>query len=307
MEGGHFTPRLEENKRKIMQSSIFGGNDEKPQYKSPQRQIQQQSPPQRQMPMQDQHYYQGTEVQQYRSPQINSENIPQTNYAFTGSKNSSISTPSFTGLVHCSNIPALSAFPDINLAPIQSNDSYDFSLKPRTALRPPQRSLTFKPNNQMKMMRESLSQDMTSFQQRIQRLNVNTPLNIKMATFEHKQPKTAIQAQRQNVGSNDIMQSPPKQPSGKQSRSKQQKSSFNDSMNKSQPFNPNDSMNMSGTLPTNASTLSTSGKMNLNDSMNMSGSINMNGSINSSLNSSMNAPGFTTHSEFIMPDGSTFD
>ena len=300
MEGGHFTPRLEENKRKIMQSSIFGGSDEKPQYKSPQRQIPQQSPPQRQMAMQDQHYYKSPDVQQYRSPQRNSENIPQSNYAFAGAKNSSLSTPSFTGLVHCSNIPALSAFPDINLAPIQSNDTYDFSLKPRTALRPPQKSLTFKPNNQMKMMRDSLSQDMTSFQQRIQRLNVNTPLNIKMATFEHKElPKTAVQPSRQSLMPPEKMQSPEKHVSGKQSRSRHQKQSPMQSPVK-------DDMDMSGAIP-GSDTLGASGKMNFNDSMNMSGSINMNGSINSSLNSSMNAPGFTTHSEFIMPDGSTFD
>ena len=272
MQGGNFTPRLEENKRKVMQSSIFGGNDEKPQYHSPSRQV----PPQ---PIKEQQFYKSPEIQQYRSPPRNVENLPQQNYSFSNSKNTSFSTPSFNGLVHATNIPALSAFPDINLTPIQANDSYDFSLKPRTALRPPKKTLTFKPNNQMKMMRDSLSHDMVSFQQRIQRLNVNTPLNIKMASFDHKEiPKTAVQPKRQPLPLTQKSSSPSKSAQTKQSPQREIKMPQKELYNVEEPTN--DEIN-----PT----------------------FNMSGSVHTSLNSSMNAPGFSTHSEFIMPDGSSFD
>ena len=262
---GNFTPRLEENKKRVMESSIFGGNDSQPTYNSPSKNLAS-LPIQQPRYSQEQHYYKQQDVQQYRSPQKNLENIPPSNYSIANPPCTSFSTPSFTGLVHSVNVPALSAFPEINLTPIQGNDSYDFSLKPRTALRPPQKTLAFKPNNQMKMLRDTLSHDMTSFQQRIQRLNVNTPITIKMATFDHKEvPRSAEKPQRQPL-------IPPKKTSS----------------------------------PTKSSQLKSPPKQ-INDNHDTTSLMNTSSTFNTSLNSSVNTPGFSTHSEFIMPDGSSFD
>jgi hypothetical protein len=278
--GANNSPILEENKRKIMQSSIFGG-DPQPQQRSPQRQMPQQEIPQ----------YKAPQKVEYRAPPRNDQQ-PKSNYSFAAP--SSVSLPSFSGLVYSSNVPALSSFPSVNLNPISSSDTYSFSLKPRTALRPPQRSLTFKPNNQMKMMRDSLAQDMSSFQQRIQRLGVSTPLVIKMATFEHKTPKTAVPPQRTPLAPPAVIASPIK--------SSQSRKPANDNV---------DSNKFNGKTDSDANhSFNSSMNASMNDSMNESLGNSMNKPVNmsiTSLNSSMGAPGFTTVSEFIMPDGSNFE
>ena len=285
--GANATPRLEENKRKIMQSSIFGG-DHEPQQRSSVRQA----------PQQDIPAYKSPQKVEYRSPSRNVDPAPKSNFSYAAPTSAAV--PSFNGLVHGSNIPALSSFPAMSLTPINSSDTYNFSLKPRTALRPPQRSLTFKPGNQMKMMRDSLAQEMTSFQQRIQRLGVNTPLVIKMATFEHKVPKTAVPPQRAQLAPSAKMSSPVKSSQGRKN--------VNENI-ENNAFNGNDSFSSSMKSKMN-STMNSSFNASMSSSMNESLKNTENMPLNSSitsLNASMNAPGFSTVSEFIMPDGTSFE
>ena len=106
----------------------------------------------------------------------------------------------------------------------------------------------------MKAMRDLLSQDMSSFQQRISKINVNTPLNMEIATFKSPAPKSADSPKRNRV-------------------IRSEKVSMNYSPNKESIVTSESNFNSSQNDP------------NLFNSLNQ----------------------FVTHSEFIMPDGTSFE
>ncbi|EAY17115.1 hypothetical protein TVAG_303340 [Trichomonas vaginalis G3] len=253
------TPRLEENKRRIMQSSIFG-DDPPPRQQQPVERSPNRPPPQQNPPMY-------SPEKQYRP--MNQNDPAPSNYSYQPVAVTPINAPKFDGLVTQSNVPSLSAFPEVNIAQISTPDSFNFDLKPRTPLRQSQRSLQFKPNAQLKVLRDSIEDDMKKFTQRISHLNVNEPIEIKDAFVPSSNPQPKKEEAKLEPSKAELL---------KRQKAKVKKEKLPPPEYMPDPV-PHD---MNNSRPLNNST-----NMNLSSSMG-------------------NSIGFTTHSEFIMPDGSSF-
>lgn len=245
-----------------MQSSIFG--DEQP--------SRQQAPVERsptRPPPQNQPMY--SPEKQYR-PQNQNDAAP-SNYAYQPPPISPIKSPKFDGLVTQSNVPGLSSFPEVNLTQLNTPQTFNFDLKPRTPLRQTTRSLQFKPNAQLKILRDNIENDMKQFTQRISHLNVNAPIEMKDPYFpqsEQAKRETKSEAPKADRSKADIL---------KRQKALQKKEKLAPPEYVNDPVIPNEMNN----------------RRPLNNSVNM----NLSASTGDSI-------GFTTHSEFIMPDGTQF-
>ncbi|EAY20106.1 hypothetical protein TVAG_366140 [Trichomonas vaginalis G3] len=176
LKRGNATPRMQQNKNRIMQSSIFGdAPEEKPtqnyNYQPPQNPLQQYSPKQYDYSRPKASNY----SPQYRQSQNQSASFPSTQ---------PLNIPSFKGLVQPSRIPDLSPFPVVSVNPISLNDTYDFSMKPKSGLRATSKSLQFKPSVELKNMRDHMSQDLRTFSNRFNSLELNAPVELNMADFK---------------------------------------------------------------------------------------------------------------------------
>lgn len=244
------TQEVEENKRRLMSSNIFGDNP----------------PPVNQTPPRQQYNPPSPSVN--RNPQKNTPSPIKSQYNYQ----SSAQVPmQFQGIVHQTTVPALSSFPDIQLEAPPTMDTFDFGLKPRTNARSNPKKLSFRPGNQLKQLRDSLSADMAQFSQKLHQLSDEKPLEMK--TIEFKTQQQPQQHRTQNKKTNQTLEPP-------------------------QSIKEETIIQHKRTRTRNTSVVNSS--ENRSSSLNQSfGRVSQNGI-------EENSPGFTTKSEFIMPDGTIY-
>lgn len=186
-----------ENKRRIMESHIFAGNDEpeprhvRPagqspshlgnlppppqQYSTPNRN--QQTPPRQNYNIPD---YEPLHVNRSPNPHRSPQQAPMDNSRFQlctphssrFADNTVVSRPApqtFDGLIVTSGVPELSPFPTISFDAPEIPSSFEFNVKPLTAQknRTPKQLKIETTNETMKKMRDELQQDSAQFSARI--------------------------------------------------------------------------------------------------------------------------------------------
>ena len=161
-----YVESVEENKRKIMKSNIFGDStptqksfSSKPNYENYNRE----------------------------SPSKNNNNN-NTYYEPPINKNNNFSLINST--IRSTNLPSLSPFPEIKIETPKTIENFDLGLKPRIAKsNNSQKKLNFIPSNQMKILRDNLAQDLSSFSNRMQKLSSSQPIQLNSIKNENLKPK----------------------------------------------------------------------------------------------------------------------
>lgn len=272
------TSEVQENKNRIMRSNLFDDSNQQNQIQVAQQRINQNH--------------------QQNFHNINNNRLIDNIEASTFTKGNMkllIQAPqaSFTGIVHQAQVPALSTFPEISI-PQQVHESVSFDLKPRTPVRTNHRKLAFRPSNGMRLLRDSLANDLSQFTQKIQQLSQEEPLKIMNAEFRREKVDNNMnQPSETFMEENVFSKSRKKSPSPK-----------NNQITKPEDVSSNTKSIVRrnrGKLTNKFNELAVSGES--------SRSINDTTRTSNTLRASQNlddAIGFQTVSEFILPDGTTY-
>ncbi|OHT02288.1 hypothetical protein TRFO_30608 [Tritrichomonas foetus] len=228
---------------------------------------------------------------QYNPPQTVNKNINNTNSpSYENSQRSpqptfmspppkSVQLPQFSTNISAPEVPALSPFPDFSLDIGKINESFDLGVKPRPPVEnKPLRKLNFTTGNQMKIMRDDLNRDFSEFAKRMKRLSSNETLKLETIKFaERPIPKPSKQnnSREHNIDSCD---------------------------------RPLDSNNGEYNIDYGMNTMNNNNENhnNMNTSMNRSVKINPSLNRTQTYETEEEAPSFTTVSEFLLPDGTTY-
>ncbi|EAY21574.1 hypothetical protein TVAG_013390 [Trichomonas vaginalis G3] len=187
----------EENKKKVMESHIFGGAPQSPpqQRRTPSRanqaplppladeiQIQRQQPPPQ--PQNDFNFQRSPQrPQQQPQPAYKPDDrlnlvTPHSSRFATATQINRPPVQNFDGLVKESSVPPLSPFPEFTFEPPQIQTNFEFHVKPLTAQssRSTAKKLTINSNSEIRKIRDEIQADSAEFASKLQQIQAqNAP------------------------------------------------------------------------------------------------------------------------------------
>ena len=272
------TVEVQENKRRVMNSNLFSDSNQQDQIRFVQQRINQ--------------------GQQQNIHNINNNNVIDNGEAATFTKGNVkllVQAPqaSFTGIVHSVQVPALSTFPEVTIQQ-QMPESISFELKPRTPVRTNHKKLSFRPSNGMKLLRDSLANDLNQFAQKIQQLSYEEPLKIMNLEFPREKVNNSLNRPSETfVEDNGFTKHNKKSPSPRNNPTSRMEDTGRSShrvvkKNRGETVKKVEEFIASEETP-----------RNLNDTNGMNRVLRASQSLDGTI-------GFQTVSEFILPDGTTY-
>lgn len=278
---------VENNRRRLMQSSIFG-DDPPPQQ-------------QRSNPPPAAQNYQQPPTRAYQAPyNASPPQQAQHNAGYAPPMNNH-----FSNIVVNSEIPSLTPFPDFKLDVGPITEQFDLGIKQRTPIQTkPPRKMNFTTGNQMKLMREEIAADFMQFSDRMKKLSTNEPLHLETLKLDELHQMSAAHTpvkQRQQVHQQEEDYDDQDIPAYKNQNAAQ----YDEYDEQPIPTHKNQNAAQYDEYDEQPiPTLKNQPKMQLNEYPDDNEPMSNN---TSSLEQEIDeTPGFTTASEFILPDGSKY-